>query len=151
MRGLDDIDGVREYTIPTRPINHLISRIEKAEKTMLNDREDKQFSLVVVGGGFAGIEMALTLRNRWRNIISSSSLSVTIINSDSQLLSSESSSCRDFMNKILQKNNITVLNSTFVSKITKTAIEFGNNDISDLPYTHCIWAAGKFRKHIVKI
>ena len=145
VRGINEIPGVKEHTIPTRPINNLISRIEEAEIVMKNNKH-QHYSLVVVGGGFAGIEMALTLRNRWKDHFPS--LEVTLINADTQLLSSESLSCRNFMNQRLKENNINILNSTLVSKITEDGIEIRNkNDLPEngqqkLSYTHCIWATG---------
>ena len=57
-----DLPGIREHTLPTRPISRLIATIpdllERARTW------SGPFRLVVVGAGAGGIEMAFTLRHR---------------------------------------------------------------------------------------
>eukprot|EP00957_Ditylum_brightwellii_P210359 15364875-Ditylum_brightwellii.AAC.2 len=120
-RGLVDTIGALEYTIPTRPISNLITRIEEAE-ILLRQSGEKDANVVVVGGGAAGIELALAMRARWNDL---GDVSVTLLDSGTELVPSENKRCRQALLSVLDDHDITIQHSSMV-----------------LPYTHCIWAAG---------
>ena len=56
--------GVSDFAIPTRPISLLVKRIAAAEESMQAANSVPQ-SVVIVGGGAAGIELSLAMRARW--------------------------------------------------------------------------------------
>lgn len=140
VSGLEEIEGVKEFTWPTRPINKFVERIEQAEKRNIA----KNTSVVIVGGGAAGIELAFCMKARWSKLCPN--LSVSIVNSgSSELLASESLSCRISLQKLLKKYNITVLHSPYrVSRVTKSYLHFDSGTSKEPPlhYTYCIWATG---------
>ena len=103
--------------------------------------------VVVVGGGAAGIELCFALRARW-NALVDSNISITLIDSNSMLLPSESSACRSALKQIMEQYGIEVRHSLIVDEVTQSHIRVrSNSDNSpvlthDIAYTHCIWATG---------
>lgn len=140
------IPGVKEYSIPTRPISSLLVKIEKQDDII---KDMNMIRLVVIGGGLAGIELALTLRGRWKSILQQDYddngnnhklLEVVILNSGKVLLQDESNWCRSALEEILKERNIHVQHNCHVEYIDKENIHFNNGEYT--PYTHCIWATG---------
>ena len=84
-----DKKGVREHSIPTRPIHELISKIESSELSM-KEADTPPSSVVVCGAGPAGIELALAMRARWSKAFPTSRFNVTLLESGSSLLPNES-------------------------------------------------------------
>ncbi len=144
-RGVMTTPGVQEYSIPTRPISSLLAKIEKQDDIIKHMGEIR---LVVIGGGLAGIELALTLKGRWKSILQRDhndngdihKLEVVILNSGKALLQDESDWCRSALEEILKERNIYVQHNCNVEYIDKENIHFNNGEC--FPYTHCIWATG---------
>ncbi|KAL9181548.1 hypothetical protein ACHAXT_010353 [Thalassiosira profunda] len=148
-RAFTSIPGASEYTISTRPISDLVTRIEKEEemlKEKLNANElPDGVRVVVVGGGAAGIELSLAMRARWNDLLDSK-LSITLIDSNDSLLASETPACRSALKEVLRKYNIEVRHNLVVDEVTSSHIRVSSNvekDASEqISYTHCIWATG---------
>ena len=119
--------------------------------------------VVVVGGGAAGIELSLAMRARWDALIkknipatadSSSQLSITLLDSNDQLLPSENLACRTALKNLMDKYNVNIRHNVIVHEVTSSHIHIGPNNrktsanvidestSSKIPYTHCIWATG---------
>jgi selenide,water dikinase len=68
-KGFYEVPGAKERVLPTRPLSTLLTGLAEAERTMkLNEKgtfAGSKFSCVVVGGGYAGCELAMSLRGRW--------------------------------------------------------------------------------------
>ena len=135
-RGLDT-PGVSEFAIPTRPIDLLVDRIQWAsEQIMMGD----DVKVVVVGGGAAGIELALGMRERFGKLTLVDELQVTILDSGLELLSYESDACRSALVDVLKARDIKVKFGCRVTRIDNEYILL--DDGRKIAYTHCIWAAG---------
>jgi len=90
-RGIDDVKGAREYTIPTRPISNLVNIIERTTEQLKQQQQQQRqqqtertsgsvppsttpiIDVVVVGSGAAGIELAMALWGRWKPIVTKKS------------------------------------------------------------------------------
>lgn len=131
-RGLDSTPGARGYTIPTRPISKLVERIAEAEKSL-----GPTSHVVVVGGGPAGIELAMSMRGRWDQL---TDLKVTLLDAGSELVPNESAACKDALKSVLAERDIEVVHERKVTEVTTTQVLL--DDESSLTYTHCVWAAG---------
>lgn len=57
------VGGVWEYSLTTRPINHLLPKIIEKEK-QLKERGITP-DVVVIGGGAAGVELSFAFKARW--------------------------------------------------------------------------------------
>lgn len=133
-RGMDT-PGVFEYTIPTRPIDALVDRIEEAQNCL--SKEDS-VKAVIVGGGVAGIELAMCIYSRFGSIVDD--VDLIILDSGTELLSSESDLCREAMQEILDEKKINVRYGSRVHTVEKDIIEL--EDGARIPFTHCVWSAG---------
>ena len=135
-RGTDTTKGVLQYTIPTRPISKLVSTFDELHLS----NAVKPEPIVVVGGGPAGIELAMAIRAR-----SNPKQSIELINAGQDLIPSESSKCRQALLQILKEKNILIKNQCVVQQIDDTHIHISDLDQSELtllPYSHCLWATG---------
>ena len=141
-RGLSSIRGVKEFAIPTRPISNLISRIEKEEMILKESHcnVSKKIRVVVIGGGVAGIELALTMEGRWKELLRDVDFDVTLLNSGKGLLENEPTRCRDALQNILNAKNVQVRHECKVESIQNEMIQLTNGEY--IPYSHCIWATG---------
>lgn len=67
-RGLHTIPGALERVLPTRPLTRLLEGLASADALISSDRfRATSMECVVVGGGYAGCELAMCLRERWKD------------------------------------------------------------------------------------
>ena len=103
--GTYSLEGVFENTLPTRPINNLLARIEEKEKTLME--LGRPVSLVVCGAGIAGVELALNFKTRWDTLFQTDT-QVTIINNQESIISNNTESMRIMLTRIVERRNITI-------------------------------------------
>lgn len=145
-RGFDQTPGATEHTIPTRPISELVKRITDDENSLISKLRCGQWMgdcrVVVCGGGAAGIELAMAMRARWNPIFAGTDckLQVTILDSGSELLQTETKPCRDTLKEVLAEREICVKHGATVKSITATKVILTNGE--EVPKTHCVWATG---------
>ena len=142
-RGLDDIPGAAEHTIPTRPISTLVQRINE---TQINLGEITR--VVVVGAGAAGIELAMSIRGRWGPLLGEQ-LIVTLLDAGDELLPSESQACREAVLTALNDRGIEVRHQCQVKRVTASNLWLENGE--SIPTTHCIWAAGAAAHSLTRV
>jgi selenide, water dikinase len=156
--GWKDTPGASSYTIPTRPISKLISRVQDAEKSFVTTSSASSSTsltdVVVIGGGAAGIELAMSLRGRWTDfgrlrdqgqVQEKSNLAVKLLYSGSELMPDESPSCRRALYQALKQRSIQLIPNHRVYQVTSTHIlvDSKSDNVSDkIPYTHAFWATG---------
>jgi len=149
-RDLDTVPGARLYTIPTRPIYRLIERLDRAKEeltTTTRTRGDDDSTrhvpvppqLVVVGGGVAGIELAMTVTSRWQKDVHPDT-TCTILNAGTELIPQESGAARNKLQRVLDSKHICVRHSSYVKEVTEHCVEL--RDGNSVPFTRCIWATG---------
>jgi selenide,water dikinase len=61
-----DVPGVREHSLPTRPIGTFVEQISGVVDAARRGDGDDPYQVVVVGGGVGGIELAFTIDQRLR-------------------------------------------------------------------------------------
>jgi NADH dehydrogenase FAD-containing subunit len=153
------IPGVRQYTIPTRPIDKLIARLERArvewqeeqKKAEAQDEEKKQDDpaerprIVVVGGGVAGVELAMVVESRWHDL----QPHITLLDGGQELMPNESPVARNKLKDVLDSKKIIVHHGCTVTRVKEEYIELEEQTRTSsssrkkiIPYTHCIWATG---------
>lgn len=137
-RDLYNIPGAVDYTIPTRPISDLVQRIKEAESRLVPCKEVCT-RVVVIGGGVAGIELAMSLHGRWGK---KTTLKTLILDAACHegLLPGESDACRKKLLEILKDKNISIQFECGVQQIKKDCVILARGET--VPFTHCIWATG---------
>ena len=149
-RGAASVPGVAEHAISTRPISALLAQIEAAESDF---GPDDTVRAVVVGGGAAGIELAMALRARWGRVLGAegapsvdadgSRLHVTLLDSGDELLSHESPACRAAVYEALSERGVRVEQGCEVRAVRADAVELAEADPrGEVAATHVLWATG---------
>lgn len=145
-RGLLDIPGAKDYTISTRPISELVRRIE-VETNILKQGNNYDgvsqasiVNLMVVGGGAAGVELALNLLGRWKPIVEESNISVTILNSFDRIFPNETPVNREAILQQLEERGIRIINNAKVNRVDPDSLLLESGE--RLGFTHCVWATG---------
>jgi pyridine nucleotide-disulfide oxidoreductase family protein len=141
-RGLDDVPGARDFTIPTRPISKLVQRIDQSMEELLHTADGSP-RVVVIGGGAAGVELSMSLNGRFRSQVPNKKTIVTLLDSGNELLPGESPRARQVLQQIMQEQGIEVVHQCQVQELTEDSIFAtirGKQQI--IPFTHCVWATG---------
>jgi selenide,water dikinase len=110
--GGSEIPGVAGHAIPVKPIDRFVERFEAARTRILADKG--RVRIGVVGGGAAGVELALALDARLRRAITSAggdarSMQMVIISGSSTILPVLPASARQRLERILRDRGIDVL------------------------------------------
>lgn len=138
-RGLNEIPGARDYTIPTRPISELIRRIETATD-ILKSSNTANANVLVVGGGAAGIELSMAILGRWKPILGEENIHVTLLNSMDELLPDETLANRRALRERLEERGISVIHNAKVDRVDPETLILDSGE--HIEFTHCIWATG---------
>lgn len=64
-KGLETIPGAMGRVLATRPVGELLKRLDYEERVFHADKQRLVVTSVIVGGGYAGCELAMSLRQRW--------------------------------------------------------------------------------------
>jgi len=139
-RGLEDVTGAKENTIPTRPISELVRRFDVATIALKENKNNPSVNVIVVGGGAAGIELSMGVMGRWKPIVGESSISVTVVNSYDQIFSEETTVNRNAILQRLEERGIGVINNAIVSQVDKESLLLESGE--RIGFTHCVWATG---------
>ena len=140
-RGAQTVPGVAEHAISTRPISALLARVEAAERGF---SAEGTVRAVVVGGGAAGIELAMALQARWAGVLGGKQrLSVTLLDSGAELLGHEPPACRAAVHAALRERGVAVEHGCAVRAVRADAVELAEGDPRrEVPATHVLWATG---------
>lgn len=137
--GFDGVKGA-EFAAPTRPIAGLVKEIDTyATDTCCNKSSDlksenEKQDIAVVGGGVAGIELAMSINSRLPRS------RITIVDSKRDVLPQESKECREALKEQLRARNIHILKNSVVKSISDSFVELQSGDLVRMD--RCIWATG---------
>ncbi|MBD2450827.1 NAD(P)/FAD-dependent oxidoreductase [Nostoc sp. FACHB-152] len=130
---------------------HLRDCLQKAIQTQDIEQRRKLLTVVVVGGGASGVEMAATLADllpHWYSALggNSSEIRVIILNHGQEILNGDiNDPLRPIAEKELQQRSIAIeiLTGAEATAVHPNAIEYKSNDeIKTLPTSTTIWTAG---------
>ncbi len=79
-----ELPGVRQYAVPTRPIGRFVERLEAILDRARLGRGDRRLETVVVGAGAGGVELAFCLEARLRR--SGIDAAITLLDSGDRVL-----------------------------------------------------------------
>lgn len=131
-----DIRGVREFSVPTRPLKDFLSRVSEKQDALQNSGTAPV--VLVVGAGAAGVELAFALLQRLSRAFAE--VSVSLITRSSEILPGFPENIRRKVLRELQKQNISVLLNSEVAQIRENTVELRNCQV--IPGNFIVWAAG---------
>lgn len=134
VRGLD-LPGVREHAVATRPIRDFVDRLD--ERLAACARRSAR--LVIVGGGAAGCELALTLEARLRG--RGLAPGVTLVADSPEILPGASPRLVRRVRAELAQRGVRVLCESRVARVEKDAAVL-EHDEEPLPADLVVWATG---------
>lgn len=118
-----EVLGVDEFAVKTRPLGELLRKVEGLEEV---------FSVVVVGGGVAGVELAFAMRARFKS-------SRVLIVYRGEVVEELNASARKAVLEALHKAEIQFLNGE-VQEITGKSVILA--DSTEIPCDCPVWATG---------
>jgi len=115
-----DCPGVLEFALASRPIATLVAEVDKLLESI-----DGTAPIHVVGGGAGGVELAFCLEARLRKV-QAGQTQVTLVTSDSGVLSSNPPAVRSRVEKALERRGIAVLRDAQVSAVARDSLTTSN-------------------------
>jgi selenide, water dikinase len=132
-----DTPGAAEHAVPLKPLHRVQQIVEQVDA--LAERGSGAVS--IVGGGLAGVEMALAVRSRLsRQRGSASAVAVGVISRETTLASGRSRSLSRKLAQACARHGISLHLGSYVQAVTPSAVTFANGVL--LPSDLTIWATG---------
>jgi len=135
-----DIPGVRELTVPVKPVKPFISQLEHLTQAVLNYHNIRD--IVVVGGGASGVELILSIQYRLEQALSKAgqaerNIHYTLFSAAQTILPSHNSSVQKRVLSLFKKRGICLHLGASIKAISQA------HDVSDkwqtkvMSYRHC--------------
>eukprot|EP00092_Neocalanus_flemingeri_P013049 GFUD01014061.1.p1 GENE.GFUD01014061.1~~GFUD01014061.1.p1 ORF type:complete len:468 (+),score=122.49 GFUD01014061.1:108-1511(+) len=135
--------------------NRIIECFERASSPFISDVERKRLlTFVVVGGGPTSIEFASELHDFLENDVSrwysdlSGSYNVILIEAGKHLLGAFDEKLSNYVEKLFQKRNISLLTGETVKAVNENSVTTGSG--KEVPFGVCVWSTGNTALEIVK-
>lgn len=166
VTGYHGVEGAKENAFPfwtqadaIALDRHLRECLQKAVKTEDAKQRQKLLTVVVVGGGASGVEMAATLADflpHWYGALggNSTEIRVMILNHGQKILDGDiNDPLRPIAEKELQKRTapIEIIAGAEATAVHSNAVEYKSNDrVNTLPTYTTIWTAGTSVHPLIK-
>lgn len=132
-----DVPGVRDHAIATRPLEALIAGLGGLDaRVQRADEAGRRPRVVVVGGGAAGVELALAAAARWRR----HDVAVTVVDAGEALLADAPRGLRRRAARALDRRGVTTLLGRRVEAVEAAAVVLGGDHRA--PFEAAFWATG---------
>lgn len=135
---LNSIAGASDFGVPLKPIDVFLSKVERLT-TKLADSESP-FHLAVVGGGPAGIEVALAFRFRLTRMAPESdhNVSITLLTQDDSILANHNSKVRSSIERTLVRQRIQVITNITITAAGMRSLKSASEQT--LQFDEVFWA-----------
>ncbi|MBN4003067.1 NAD(P)/FAD-dependent oxidoreductase [Nostoc sp. LPT] len=166
VTGYHHLEGAKEYAFPfwtqadaIALDRHLRDCLQKAVQTEDIEQRRKLLTIVIVGGGASGVEMAATLADllpHWYSAMggNSSEIRVVLLNHGQKILDADiNDPLRPIAEKELQKRTVPVeiLTGAEATAVHSNAIEYkSNNQVNTLATYTTVWTAGTSIHPLIK-
>ncbi len=123
------IPGADTFALPVKPIDRFLTGWQRIVDGI--QPANGQFTLVIVGGGAGGVEMALATQYRLRSVLAENGLddaglAVHLISDSPQLLSTHNARVRARFERVLQQRGIHVHTGTRVAEVQEDGVLFSD-------------------------
>lgn len=148
------IPGLEQFAVPLKTLNNAAAIQEMINKNCLIEHgKEKQFQIIIGGGGFAGTELAGEILNYRRRMIAAKRidrdcLNMTIIQGSNRLLKELDEHVSSLAHKRLRGKGIDLAFGGHVKEVTGTHVV--TDDGKKFPYDLFIWTGGVEANHIAK-
>ena len=123
---LDALPGAAAWAIPVKPIAEFGRRwLDFVERT--KSRSDR-LDVVVVGGGAGGVELALAIDHRLREIAEGARLQVTLV-TKGEILAGQADAARRRLRAIFNRRRLRLRENAAVRRIERGAVELENDTL----------------------
>ena len=127
-----DAPGVWKYALATRPISSFVDKLnERIESLPVNSK------ISIVGGGAAGVELCLTIKDRVRR--NGKEAEIQVLSAEQNILSGYSKTVKKKIHELLIENDITVKTSEHATAVEKDFVITRDGKIQS---NLTIWATG---------
>lgn len=122
---MDEIEGAGQHAIAVKPVSIFAPKWKALEQSAL--QADGPRKIVVIGGGAAGVELALAARHRFKQLASnagfkSATLTFTLV-AGGVVLPSHSAWARALASTALAAANVVVIENDLAAKLNSSGIE----------------------------
>ncbi|MEM8641632.1 MAG: selenide, water dikinase SelD [Cyanobacteria bacterium P01_G01_bin.54] len=118
---IQGIPGVAQYAIAAKPVAPFLRAWEQF-LAQVNAKPNGFYPIVIVGGGAGGVELALNMETRLRQILAPDRFSLTLVHRGSRLLRQQNRWVAQELTQILQARDITVHCLESVTAITADTV-----------------------------
>jgi NADH dehydrogenase FAD-containing subunit len=118
--GENPVGGVWEYSLTTRPINHLLPKIIEKEQQL--KAKGVIPDVVVIGGGAAGVELSFAFKARWSKFFGQE-IKVQVLGDKETILPGAHPSTIKITMDELRRCGITVRTNCRIKEITAEYVE----------------------------
>eukprot|EP01016_Furgasonia_blochmanni_P032808 TRINITY_DN3387_c0_g1_i12.p1 TRINITY_DN3387_c0_g1~~TRINITY_DN3387_c0_g1_i12.p1 ORF type:complete len:490 (-),score=107.13 TRINITY_DN3387_c0_g1_i12:362-1831(-) len=149
-RGTYAVKGVHESAITTRPINKLLTKIERMEWKLRSQGIIPK--VVISGGGAAGVELAFNFKTRWERYFNCK-LDVSLMHEGDNVLPGFRDAMRDQITQILKEKDIKVINNAKTREITSQEVLYQDTKSGSTLSEKAdvvIWATGAEGHNLLK-
>lgn len=129
-----------ENISPSKPLHKIESLATFTENHLLDSAESKRKNLVIVGGGAAGVEIALNISARVKSQQRHTSLSITVVEEQERILARFPESASTYVSDWLQKRGVDLRIQRKTTRVEKDQLIL--DDDHTLPYDFGLWATG---------
>jgi len=130
------VDGAEKYAIPAKPVPLFLNAWNDLI-TSYTENRNKHLSIAIVGGGAGGVELALNMDARLRQINPRASFTIHLLHGQSQLLSNHNQWVSKRLKEILLQRGIKLHLSTRVRSVKADRVVV--NSGLDLPCDRVFW------------
>jgi pyridine nucleotide-disulfide oxidoreductase family protein len=132
-----DTPGVAEHAVPVRPMREALALRDRIDALAAGGA---RASVVVVGGGAAGVEVALCLAARAGRGAGEGGVAITIVEAGSELLAERGASLRRHARRALRARGVRVRTGAAVESVDASSVRLRDRTV--LPSDLTVWATG---------
>ena len=136
----DHLLGVRSSAIRVKPVHDALGIGTAADAAIRDSVPDRPARIVVVGGGAAGVEIAICLSARLRRDHPPDKHRITILEAGAHVLSQRSESARDKTGAVLTARKIEVRTRVRIKRVQDGFVVPDSG--ASMPFDVLVWATG---------
>ncbi len=136
----DDMPGARECAIPVKPVHDALGIGTAADAVTRTASPGRPARIVVVGGGAAGVEIAICLSARLLRDHGAEKHQITVLEAGEQVLAQKPESARQRVGAVLRSRKIEVRTAVRIRAVEDGSVVPDSG--ASIPFDVLVWATG---------